>query len=359
MKTALIYLFLLIIIVLVILLNSELTWGLRQNIFITCSEQRSSMAQYIDGWLNNLGCLPDDLYFLHSGLAMNLKIGNNLGNLRTFPFRPGCPFLATYMIRNHLSGVECLCKLHNPLKFRSIPPEPQTLVAAISEWELSPSLKLTGLKKAYEFVLSGYDLNERDSQGRTSLMLAVRFGFSDFANFLLDKGDNVQAKDSIGYSAIQYALRCCSDSFLFFDSEMNNKSTTAGLTLYRKTLLPNGKNFAAAFSFLGIHRNILFALCDGTGRVVPGSMEHLNEFASQIALRLISLGADVSCIGPGGRTLLMEAVYLNLKDVCAALIAKGVDINVRDNQGLTALKIARLLKYDDIIGFLVKAGAKE
>jgi ankyrin repeat protein len=282
-----------------------------------------------------------------------------IGNYYTYPFRPGCPLLSSYKVRNHSSGVEFICKLHNPIKYRSTPAEPATLVESICEWELSPGLKLTGLGKAFNLINKGYNLNERDNQGRTPLMLAIRFGFSDLANLLIDKGADITLKDNNTMSAMQYALRSDSSTFLFFDKELNNQDFKKGWTLYNKTYLSNLKQFKELFRLPGVYNQILLSPLDGKTPSVPVSLEHLIEFSNQIALKLISHGADINCKCPNGRTLLMEGVFLNNTGVVDALINKGADVNAKDEQNCTALTIARYFRFDEIAGILAKAGAKE
>ena len=71
---------------------------------------------------------------------------------------------------------------------------------------------------------------------------------------------------------------------------------------------------------------------------------------------LLARGADVNAKDNGsGLTALMSASAKGYLDVVQTLIAKGADVNAKDNSGLTALMVTRSAK---IRAVLVGAGAK-
>jgi len=72
---------------------------------------------------------------------------------------------------------------------------------------------------------------------------------------------------------------------------------------------------------------------------------------------LIKAGANVN-ITPEGRSLLMHVVDDNNVLLSQQLIAAGADVNYRDKNGDTALKIARRKGYFDLDLMLVQSGAR-
>ncbi|MBD5428766.1 MAG: ankyrin repeat domain-containing protein, partial [Treponema sp.] len=60
-----------------------------------------------------------------------------------------------------------------------------------------------------------------------------------------------------------------------------------------------------------------------------------------------------------GNTALMQAVKYNAIAVARLLIDSSADINARDYEGKTALKIAEEKEATDVIALLKVAGAKE
>ena len=72
---------------------------------------------------------------------------------------------------------------------------------------------------------------------------------------------------------------------------------------------------------------------------------------------LINAGANVN-VAPEGRSVLMRVVEDNNMLLSQLLIAGGADVNFRDANGDTALKIARRLGYFDLDLMLVQSGAR-
>ena len=72
---------------------------------------------------------------------------------------------------------------------------------------------------------------------------------------------------------------------------------------------------------------------------------------------LINAGANVN-VAPEGRSVLMRVVEDNNMLLSQLLIAGGADVNFRDENGDSALKIARRLGYFDLDLMLVQSGAR-
>jgi hypothetical protein len=74
---------------------------------------------------------------------------------------------------------------------------------------------------------------------------------------------------------------------------------------------------------------------------------------------LVGIGnAKVDFVDDLGRTYLMQAARVGSLPITDLLISKGVDVNIADNNGITALAIAQKHKKDIIAKYLLKYGAQ-
>ena len=73
--------------------------------------------------------------------------------------------------------------------------------------------------------------------------------------------------------------------------------------------------------------------------------------------RLIAEGADVNVKDEDGETALYKATGYNHKDIAKLLIEEGADVNVKDEDGRTALFTAAVWDQRDIAKLLIDAGA--
>jgi hypothetical protein len=77
-----------------------------------------------------------------------------------------------------------------------------------------------------------------------------------------------------------------------------------------------------------------------------------------VAELLIAKGVDIDAKENNGGTPLHRACLHSHKVVVELLLAKGADLNVKDNKGQTALSFAKEGKYEEIVELLRKNGAK-
>ena len=65
---------------------------------------------------------------------------------------------------------------------------------------------------------------------------------------------------------------------------------------------------------------------------------------------LIQSGVDVNVgRGVGGRSLLMQAMKISLKDIALALLSAGADMEAKDYSGCTALHWACSLESEEVV----------
>ena len=69
-------------------------------------------------------------------------------------------------------------------------------------------------------------------------------------------------------------------------------------------------------------------------------------------------GVDVNARGTDGQTFLMTAADLGLTETAKIMIEFGADVNAKDDKCETALQLARQSRHGEIVGILLKHGAR-
>jgi ankyrin repeat protein len=155
---------------------------------------------------------------------------------------------------------------------------------------------LEGVKKCIE---KGQSVETRDGAGQTALILAASFRHSDVVEYLVKKGADVNAKTKEGFTALMAAA---------------------------------------------------------------SSEPYKGNYNLDIVEYLIKKGAEVNAKTNDGTTALVWAITSRNIKIVEILVEKGADVNAEyndlGNKG-TALTIAKQFGQKDIIGFLLKHGARE
>ena len=73
---------------------------------------------------------------------------------------------------------------------------------------------------------------------------------------------------------------------------------------------------------------------------------------------LVELGADVDKRGYSERTALIEAAHHDDTRIARALIKAGASLNYEDDDGITALRVAKAYKNKEMFDLLESAGGK-
>jgi ankyrin repeat protein len=156
----------------------------------------------------------------------------------------------------------------------------------------------------------GADVNARDMDGNTALDWAAGQGYVEIVKLLLDRGADVNVKDKmLGFTPLMTATR-------------------SGHTEIAKLLLDRGAD--------------------------------VNVVSGAVAFSWTSFDGSRSESGVrGGWTALMIAAQYGYVDIVKSLLERKADINLKDANGDTALKLAEKNNYNEIIKLLKEAGAKE
>lgn len=227
------------------------------------------------------------------------------------------------------------------LPWRAISALGLTAVAAASQVDL-PAQRLHRAALAGDvdqvgaLLVGGADANMRDEDGRTPLMWAcfvlqrfsvdgappVHRDYAAVAKLLLDKGANVDARDSSRRTALLMAVEGAASEYRVIgaDEEMV------------RLLVTRGANVNAQ---------------DDEGWSPLLRTVNLWADESSLISFLIAHGADVKVRLKGGRTALMLSARLGKADRLGELMDNGANVNAADEQGQTALMVAAVVSSGD------------
>lgn len=167
------------------------------------------------------------------------------------------------------------------------------------------------------------DINEKDSEGRTSLIYALSQDYKGIATILIESGADVNIVDKLNkMSALHYAI-------------MHNDLDMIKMII--------------------IKTNVNFLIKDEQGRTPLHYAIFLGNW--DIALYLINIGNDIFTRNKQELSLLHTVAIHGDNNFIEELINRGVKINTFDNTENTPLHYAALYDNSYTIYFLIKKGA--
>jgi ankyrin repeat protein len=232
--------------------------------------------------------------------------------------------------------------------------------------------RVSDLDSANLLVAAGANVNDEDAWGISSVVLAAHSGFTEFVQFLLDKGANVNS-DKAGFTALHEAIMRRDEKLvkILLDHGADANAPVRTWTPTRRS--SRDFNFepeligatpfwlAARFTEPEVMRLLVKHGADPLfvhrsdkvveGRGVP--WDHRREATTAV---MAAAG-----MGGGGRPWTeiersqREALALEAVKVAVEL---GVDVNAANTDGRTALDSAKALKFDSVVVFLTEKGAK-
>jgi|GEM_PF-928956 len=173
-------------------------------------------------------------------------------------------------------------------------------------------------KKVKDLLHKGADVNGRNENGMTALMLAAEKGDLKIVKLLIEEKADVNAKTKDGWTALEYAA-------------------VYGRTKTVEILLNKGANIGDA---------LRLAAYWGHTKTVK---------------LLLDKGADVDAKTKDGRTALLSASSMGNAEIVKLLLDKGADVDAKDEgewtNGWTALKHAAVAGHPEVVKILLNAGA--
>ncbi|PPD53824.1 MAG: hypothetical protein CTY12_04355 [Methylotenera sp.] len=191
-----------------------------------------------------------------------------------------------------------------------------------------------------EYLLKrGAKVDAKDTEGQTPLMVAAKGGDLSVINGLLEYKANPNAQDNDGWTAAMYAVKSNEPKIFRLlgkhkaDFNMINKD---GLTALAMAVHDNKAN--AAVAMLDNNANPDFAM--GAAKY-NALMLAVTKGNLTLAQTLLQYKANPNATNAGGVTPLMIAAHRNHDMVISLLLKAGAKVDVKDDEGKTALMIAK------------------
>jgi ankyrin repeat protein len=208
--------------------------------------------------------------------------------------------------------------LFAPLFTMSMSAQEATLLSAAAQGDVGVVRRL---------IDAGTQLETRDAQGRTALLLATHGNHVEVARTLIAAGADVNAKDSIQDSPYLYA-------------------GAEGRTEILKMTLAAGADLKSTNRY------------GGTALIPACHRGHVNAVKA-----LLDTKIDVDHVNGLGWTALLEAIILGnggaaYWEIVRLLVAAGANVNLADRDGVTPLAHAKRSNFREIAAILEGAGAR-
>ena len=173
-------------------------------------------------------------------------------------------------------------------------------------------------------VLAGFDIDTRDDQGRTALLLATRLNKVEVARLLIEAGADVNAKDNIDDSPFLYA------------------GAEGRLEILRMTL-EHGADLSSVNRY------------GGTALIPAAHHGHV-----ETVRELLNTEIDIDYVNFLGWTALLETVILGdggstYIEITRLLINAGADTSITDSNNVSPLAHAKSRGFDQIANLIQSA----
>lgn len=213
--------------------------------------------------------------------------------------------------------------------------------------ELMNAAKAGDVRAVEAALQRGAQINEQSNKGKTALMFAASEGHAELVRLLIERGAEVDVADNYGTTALIVAA-------------------TAGKHQVVALLLEHGANPAARDQdgsaplvnsiYFGHTETVKLLLA----RLTPLQRQDGEELLllasglghADIVRAMIDAGVDVNGRGLKQRTALMAAAAFDRPQVVSVLLEMGADPEARDDDGNSALDVARDKGDDEVLSLL-------
>lgn len=218
---------------------------------------------------------------------------------------------------------------------------------ASSEVRAVQSGDIEGMRK---YIAEGGDVNARQGNGKTLLMIAAESSQYNSSLFLLEHGARIDMRDSRGNTALMYATRAGStqivDLFLSEGAQVNAQNNSGITALY----------YASATGMLPVLNVLLEAGADPTLRTNQNQTALFPAVENNhigIARRLIEAGASPAVVDGNGTPLLFYTLKPGRSQMVSVLLEAGADPAQPDSNGNTPLISAADAEAVNIVEILL------
>jgi len=222
------------------------------------------------------------------------------------------------------------------------------LLACLSSVPVSAAAQNADLQQAAEdnldrvraLIDKGAEVNARDSTGRTALMVAAARNQVEILKVLLQKGADVNEKTTgatpawmNGWTALMYAANHgnCDAVKVLLDAGANPKTTADDGSTVLMQATGCRDDIIRALQRTGPDLDFKNDSCALASAALSGDARSVRS--------LLDKGADVNAKCKEGGTALGLAAVMGHADVMRVLISKGADVNARTDEGDTALML--------------------
>ncbi len=200
---------------------------------------------------------------------------------------------------------------------------------------------LTGVKNLLD---QGADINVKNKDGITALMLASADGYKDIVELLLTQGVDVNAVNNNGETALDLS------------SYTEIKKL---LRPYDQPITPDVLCYAARVGDIPAIERYIARGVDVNARANEGLtalIEASLEGKKDVVALLLKTGADINTRTDYGLTALMAASRNGHSDLVKLLLAKRANVNIKNKYGDSALSIASEMSHRDVVELLRQHG---
>lgn len=203
---------------------------------------------------------------------------------------------------------------------------------------------------------AGANINARSKYGDTALTAATYFCHSNVAEFLIEQGADVNAKnDGFGSTPLMLASECNAVETvkaLIKRSAKVDEKNKGGMTALMAASIKGHGAVAQILLDAGASAN------ESWGKGTTILYEAAQQGHDPIVKSLIERGADVNAVSNNnGWTPLMISVAEGHASTAVILLQAGAKPNVANSQGRSALMFAAWYGNKEIVAMLLKAGA--
>jgi ankyrin repeat protein len=214
-------------------------------------------------------------------------------------------------------------------------------------------------KVATLLIENGAELELQNKGGRTALMKATN---KNVCELLIDRGAKLDSRDKYGHTALMFSLKYFEVAKLLIDRgadlDLQNEEGLTALMLFVDAKLyyihyynSNKTNYIEIIELIVKEKKAKLNLLDKNDEtaLIKAINNSDSDVCKDVCEILIKGGVELDLQNKDGRTALMEATNINFnKDVCELLINRGAKLDLQDKYGYTALMLSIGIYYNSV-----------